>query len=313
MTAVALDSRPLALELHSLLHDLDPARWRMEAGPRAWERLRSIRELLSELRAATATGPLRDRLDEIASTIDNHRPATADVHEEWMRFSAAVWPAYEALAVHLRASHVEVPSLRPSNHARSLYHICMGLMCIALAEYLPSHGWLIGTAGSAAAAAWAMESVRRVDARANTFLMWAFDRVAHPSEAHRVNSGTWYATAVFLLAVGGDVASSVVGLAVIALGDPAAAWIGRRYGRIALARGRSLEGTLGGIAAATATVLAALTIFHPEISFSVRMLTAVSSSVTGMLAEVGIRRLDDNFTIPLVAAVTAALVLGVLT
>jgi dolichol kinase len=269
--------------------------------------------LLGELRSSTTTGPLRDRLDEVASTIDGHLPAAADVYDEWMRFRAAVWPAYEALAVHLRAAHVPVPSLRPSNHARSVYHVFMGLMCIALAEFLPSHAWLIGTAGSAAAAAWAMESVRRVDTRANTFLMWAFARVAHPSEAHRVNSGTWYATAVFLLAVGGDVVSSVVGLAVIALGDPAAAWIGRRYGRTALARGRSLEGTLGGIAVATVTVLVALTLLHPEISISARVLTAVSASVTGMLAEVGIRRLDDNFTIPLVAAATAALVLGALT
>jgi dolichol kinase len=60
-------------------------------------------------------------------------------------------------------------------------------------------------------------------------------------------------------------------------------------------------------------VLVALTLLHPEISISARVLTAVSASVTGMLAEVGIRRLDDNFTIPLVAAATAALVLGALT
>ncbi len=313
VTALALDSRPVVIELHGLLRDLDSSRWREELGQGAAERLEAIRVSLREqLQSAGEPGPVWERLAELAAAVEAHLPEAVNVREDWMRFRREVWPAYEALAASLRESSVDVPSLRPTNRARSLLHMGMGLLTIAAAELLPSHQALIIAAGAGAGAGWTMELGRRLDGRVNVALMRLFGPVAHPHEANRLNSATWYATAAFLLACWGDALAGAVGLCVLAFGDPAAAMVGRRWGRTAMGRGRTLEGTLGGILAGAVAVMVFLSSLHPELSAGAVAGVAVGSASAGLLAEVGVRRLDDNFTIPLAAAAAASLVLSVL-
>ena len=74
--------------------------------------------------------------------------------------------------------------------------------------------------------------------------MRAFRHVSRPHEVEQVNSSTWYATALALLTLTLEPTVMIIGVLVLAFADPAAAIIGRRFGRISLINGRTVEGSL---------------------------------------------------------------------
>lgn len=166
-------------------------------------------------------------------------------------------------------------------------------------------------AGAMAATAWTLESGRRVWPAMNSVLMRMFGLVAHDHERDRVNSGTWYATALFGLALA--TSPLVCSLAVLVLGvaDPAAAAIGRRFGRTRIAAGRSLEGSLAFVFAGTLAAFAMLRVFYGTLPVGEAWALAAGAAVAGALAEALLHRVDDNLSIPLAAAAGAALVAGV--
>jgi dolichol kinase len=90
-----------------------------------------------------------------------------------------------------------------------------------------------------------------------------------------------------------------VAIAVVTLGDGAAAIAGRIYGRtrIPCCHGKTLEGSVTGLACAFAGSL----IF-------VSPLTALAAGAAGMLVELLPLRISDNLTMPLIAGLTAVLI-----
>jgi dolichol kinase len=203
---------------------------------------------------------------------------------------------------------------RPANMTRSLFHVASGALSLTLMRLLPGRTWLIGVSLTIAVAAWSMEAARRRSPAANELLMRFFSPIAHPQERHRVNSSTWYVTALLILATFFPLRAAELGVVVLGLADPAAGFIGRRFGRTRLRTGRSLEGTLAFVVAGTLGALASLIAFH-ELPWASRITLALVGAVAGAVAELVSTRADDNFTIPLtvaVATVTAQLFLPVL-
>lgn len=196
---------------------------------------------------------------------------------------------------------VDLVTARPSNHARSLFHLASGAFALALVRLLPSRAWLVGTAAAFALAAWTMEITRRRSESVNDRLMRFFGPVAHPDERRRVNSSTWYVTALLTLALLAPRYAAEVGVLVLAVADPAAAFVGRRFGRTRFGNGRSLEGALSflGVGACAAfawlTLASAMPIAHAAA-------LAVAGAAVGALAELNATRVDDNFSIPVVVA-----------
>jgi len=148
---------------------------------------------------------------------------------------------------------------------------------------------------------WGSEIANRTSKRLRALLFSVFGPLAHPHEHHRVNSATWYATALLLLALTQSKFLCTVGVAVLGFGDPAAAVLGRRFGRVQLIHGRTLEGTLSFVAASTAAAFTALALGYPY-SPGQALLLALAGSAAGALAELVSLRVDDNFTVPLSAA-----------
>ena len=194
---------------------------------------------------------------------------------------------------------------RPTNYARNLFHVGCGAVAFTAINVLPGRSWLIAISASFAGWAWSMEILRRKSTTLNDRLMRAFGAIAHPHEWYRVNSATWYATALLLLAVGAPLAASAVAVLVLALGDPAAAIVGRRIGRIKLLANRSLEGTLAFVVVGTAAAFTALSVMVGSMHVGPRLLVALSAAVAGALAELFSGKLDDNFTIPVAVASAA--------
>jgi dolichol kinase len=223
--------------------------------------------------------------------------------------------AYDVQAVELGDLTFEAPAdgaqargavARPANYTRSLFHVASGATSLALMQLLPGRSWLIGVSLTIAVAAWTMEAARRRSPAINDFLMRLLGAIAHPHERYRVNSSTWYVTALVILATFFPLRDAEIGVVVLGLADPAAGFIGRRFGRTRLRAGRSLEGTLTFALVGALAALATLAVFHP-LPWSSRILLAVAGAVAGAVAELVSTRFDDNFTIPLTAALAASL------
>jgi len=138
--------------------------------------------------------------------------------------------------------------------------------------------------------------------------MKLFGPVAHPHEAHRVNSASWYTLALLGLAVAGQMEAAAVGVVVLGLGDPMAALVGRRFGKHALVHGRSLEGTLAFIVAGGLAAAGALHLAWPTMSLGLIAAMAGAGAGAGALVELYSVKVDDNLTIPWAAAGASALV-----
>jgi dolichol kinase len=306
-TAELFEDRDLTLRLHGLLSEIDPSRWHDEMA-------RSLRSSLEDLARRMSN---RRRLAPLCEVLVTEVPALPlgerDLERRWLAFKHRVQPAYARVAEALRAEAIHVPSLRPTNYARSFFHLGSGVLALLAIELYPWHWLLVACAVAFALFAWSFEVARRLSPAVNAWVMRLFKPVAHAHEAKRVNSATWYATALLLLSVTNSAIACAAAVVVLAVGDPVAGLVGRRFGRIKLLHGRSLEGTLAFVVSAAAAVFVVLRFFHGStLSVGQAALVALGASVAGAVAELVSLRVDDNFSIPLSAAAGAGVVLALM-
>ena len=300
-------------QVREILREADPRVWQAE---RADELRRRVRELVAKLRAEVTDGAtgsagpgFLDRLRKLGAAMERALPDES-TRARWAAFVGAVSPEYEALVAALPKSE-PVPHRRPTNYARSAFHFAsasVGVICVA---YL-GRSWLIGIALAFAFYAWTMEAGRRISPRLNERLMRFYAPVAHTHEYYKVNSATWYATALVILSFLSVRPATMAALAVLGVADPVAALVGRRWGKHKIRTGRSLEGTLafmGSAAVAAGIALAWAGVRSPGEFVALTVISAVA----GALAELVTESLDDNLTIPVTvgAVATAAIALGV--
>ncbi len=194
---------------------------------------------------------------------------------------------------------------RPANIARTLFHVGSGVVALSLVRLLPTRGWLVVAAAAFATFAWTCEILRRRSAAVNARLMRFFGPVAHAHEWHQVNSATWYATALLLMALVVPLDAAEVGIVVLAAADPMAGFVGRRFGRRRLASGRSFEGAA---AFAITGALAALAWTSAAGTFGdARLAIAIVAGIVGAAVELFVSRVDDNLAIPLGTSLAVAL------
>lgn len=294
-------SSPFLLELHDALSMLD-RRARARRLDELPQRIDTVRTGLASLPADGESGlaaRLGALIDALSETPDESRRAA------WLAYRLRVQPHYEAIVHDLRAEQVDLPSLRPTNYARNAYHVSSSVTGIVALELAPDPRIPMGIALAFAASAWTLEIARRRSAAVNAACMRLFGKTAHPHEAHRINSATWYATALTVLALANQVPAAVIALIVLGLGDPAAAIVGKRFGRVKLMHGRTLEGTLAFALVSAAAAFGFVALLHPALGLGRIALASLGAAVAGALAELTSKRLDDNLTIPLAAFAAA--------
>lgn len=312
-------SRELALELFALLRELDPAGWRDSLSVAARERLQWVADRVDELlRSAPPSevfAGLYERLQELARSLAEYTPqlglSPGQRKEAWMRLRGQLALRYDALARTLRELEVHVPSLRPTNYKRNVFHVSSAIFCLLLVEVFLSQPQLVIASSAVMIWAWGCEICRRRWPAVNRALMRMMGPVAHPHEHWRVNSATWYSTAIVLLALTGEPIAQVSGVVILGAADPLAAIVGRRFGRHKLVHGRSLEGTLTFVAAGWLVCASILCWLH-ALPFATAALIALGGAIPGAIAELLSRRVDDNFSIPVSAAAGAWMTLRLL-
>jgi dolichol kinase len=313
VSAFAEASRDVAVELYELFAELDRGRLKRESLSAMRTRLHAVRGKVSTLKssgpALGAPAELGSELSRLDALLDAHTPER-DARGEWLTLRQRVQPTYERIASALSREDIHVPSLRPTNYARNVLHVSSAAFALSALELAPSWTVAIAIAAGFAAVGISLEIGRRLSARVNDFCMWLFGRTAHPHEAHRVNSATWYAIAVLLMALCQQVVPSAIALVVLGIGDPCAAIVGRRWGRIRLVNGRSLEGTLAFVLTGGLAALGFVALAHPALGLGSAALVTLVGAAAGALAELFSRRIDDNFSVPLTAFAASYVVLA---
>ena len=136
MAAVDLmEDRDLAIQLHKVLSEIDPARWRDEMAAVLKPKLAELQRRF-EQRAHHA---------ELSDTLKAEVPGL-DTKHQWLAFKQRLQPAYLELAKRLKAQSIHVPSLRPTNYARNVFHIGTAIGVVALIEVLNNPALALGIA-----------------------------------------------------------------------------------------------------------------------------------------------------------------------
>ena len=184
---------------------------------------------------------------------------------------------------------------------RRLFHAATGLLIVVALEVvgLPKTPaiWILAAAFAVLGMA---DLLRARSEAANRLFFRLFKHLASPRDAQGLASSTWYAAGVVVVLVVFPYHAAISAILVLALADPVASYMGRRWGRVPFLGG-SLEGTM--IFAVVA--LAVLLPRHPPL---IAVVTALCAAVVERVSW----PFDDNFTVPIATAAMLAVLGAVL-
>ena len=174
---------------------------------------------------------------------------------------------------------------------RKLFHAVNGVTIAAALSYAAVSDRVAILALSAVAAVLlAADLARLADSRANQLFFRMFNRLASPRELGGVASSTWYAIGILSVVALFDRSTAVSAVLVLALADPLAGYVGRRWGK---------RGFLGGTAlGSTVFFLVGFLLVGARHGWWVAAPVAIAAT----LAERKSWPLDDNLVIPLACA-----------
>ena len=174
---------------------------------------------------------------------------------------------------------------------RRVMHAGNGIVVALALTFLPiSRPMAVALLGSALVAQGALDLVRLRIPAVNALFFTLFRHLASPREATGPASSTWYTLGLLAAVALFPRDAAVSGILVLALADPAASYVGRRWGRHPFL-GASVEGT----SVFAAVAFAILAVRHDPV-------TALVGAVAIALVERLSWPLDDNVTVPVATA-----------
>lgn len=319
-------TRSFALGVYALLKDLDPMRWQSMRKQALKQRIVSLESEVQHLYIAL------NELSHEREALQNHYPVTAleqrlqlvecllkelsliDLNDHLsylnlLGLRKRLQRAYQGLSIIMEAYQSPIPNIRPSNMKRSLVHFASAMGILVMIESVPHFSWMIAIALAYFCFCWSCEFLKRYHPRMKEHIMRVFAPIAHPHEYDKVNSATWYGTALLGLSLMNPTLG-VVGVTILGVADPVAAAVGRKYGKIQLPGNRTLEGSLAFWISGSLAAFLMLSWLHP-LSTSLNTLVVASvAAAFGAIGELLGAYPDDNLTVPLASAAGAFLCLA---
>jgi dolichol kinase len=259
----------------------------------------------------TASNGVYARFDELHNILFGEE-FLADAAVEWESLRVKLTPLYEAMAAELKTEGESVRHVHPTNFWRNGVHVFSGVALTLSFEHLLSWYTMLLVALSWVIWAWTLEITRRRSDWWNDILMSVFGKFSRPHERYRVNSATWYGTALLGVAITAPNFCGILGVLTLAVGDPAASIVGRKFGRTKLMGAKSLEGALAFTSFGFLAGFFYLTTYYPELPVITCAVLACSAGVIGSATELLSTKIEDNVTIPLAVAWGALLICWVL-
>jgi dolichol kinase len=175
---------------------------------------------------------------------------------------------------------------------RRLFHMTSGVVVALLLHHrLVPRSWALAILLVVLVLMVLIDLMRLRSSVVNRWFFQLFHRLASPREAEGVASSTWYAAGLLLTLALFPLEIAVPAILVLAVADPLASYLGRRWGKRPLGSG-SIEGTLVFL---TVSFLI-LTLFQETpVAAGVALFTSAIEQIPW--------RLDDNLTVPLAVGV----------
>lgn len=179
-----------------------------------------------------------------------------------------------------------------ANYHRKLWHFSGGAVVVAaLVIFAPSKLWAIVILSAGLALMIAIDLVRYFSRRGKRLFWQHLGFLTSEKEKKGPTTSLFYAASLLACVLIFPVYAAIGGVISLAAGDPIAAIVGRRYGKIRIG-GKSIEGGLAN------AVLSFCLIFIFVRSIHVAAAGALAGAIVEMF---DIRYLDDNITVPLAA------------
>ncbi len=312
--------------LSRLILDLDPARttwagFADQARDPIEELATQMHRLRSEIAArrhsetpSPATQKLDAALEQAAITLAELGHALEDKVDaaQWRNFYARLGASYEEMRRLVDALPQPVPAgatpkISRMNFTRAGFHVGSGIFSALLYHYFLTRPQGIVVISVLVGSFLSMEVARRRWPKFNDFLMASplIKSIARPHEYVRINSSTYFGIGLLLATITCPKVAVELGCVVLAIGDPVASTLGRRYGSFKLYRDKSWVGFIAFFVAGAAACFAYLALLHPDMANPARI--GLVAAAAGAVAELLTTRLDDNLTIPLATALAASL------
>ena len=200
---------------------------------------------------------------------------------------------YEDLHRHLNSS---LPHIRQTNLYRNIFHAtngCLLFLLTYLLNYWDLSHWIPFAMFSICFAMITIDVLKTYPP-----IMKLLQLFIHQHEKNKLSSASWYIMSICIVCVCLP-KTLYFSIIVLAFSDPLAAIIGRRYGKIQIIRGRTVEGSITFFITATISLhVAAFLTNTYEWNPTTTLITAAIFATLGEL----ITFIDDNFTIPIMTA-----------
>ncbi|MEX1367001.1 MAG: hypothetical protein AB1Z98_27990 [Nannocystaceae bacterium] len=136
-----------------------------------------------------------------------------------------------------------------------------------------------------------------------------FRLLSRPSESGKIASSTWYTLGLIIGVLTLPDHAFLLGVLVLALADPAAALVGRRFGRRRLYRDKSVVGSAAFFTVAFVIAAVIIAMRFPGLSATAWLGSAAVIAATGTVAELLGGHVQDNVSIPVATGAVTALLL----
>lgn len=321
---LVLETKSFAIRLFNLLRELDPMRWQNTRKQTLKERIFKLEaevnglytrmqdfsaELESSGQASAANlRKLGSTLRQVGDLLTELKAIDTDSHLSYLalyQLRKRLQKSYQRLYIMMERLAEPIPQLRLSNLARSLFHCMSATAVLLMIEFVPAFSWMFWIALAYFVFCWGTEGLKLMSPEMKAKVMKMFAPIAHPHEYDKINSATWYGVALLMLSLMPTPVLGIIAVAVLGFADPAAAMVGRKWGKIRLPGNRTLEGSLGFFVTGTLAASAALAVFHPIGDLTTTLLVAGTASACGALGELAGSFPDDNLTIPMASAAGA--------
>lgn len=171
---------------------------------------------------------------------------------------------------------------------RRLFHAAIGVLIVLSLRFLvPSDTVALILLGSTLVLLLLLEWVRLTKPRMNLLFFKFLLPLVSPREEHKIISSVWYALGVLIAVAVFPREIALLSILVTALADPAAGYVGRRWGRTRLGKGTVMGTVTFGVTG--------LLVLVPFVGIGSAAVAATVASVIEILPW----KLDDNLTVPL--------------
>ncbi len=283
------------------------------------QRCQNLSERFDSLRKTLATQgqSLADSFLEIRTTLQNLSKDLPNLGQRrsLKEIQAVLVRRYEDFVEQVKDSRLWNSRIRPRfrsirlpKAARSVFHMSSGVAGVVLYQVFLSRSTAVSILGVLLGIFFILEVSRRFSTRFNDFMVYKlFGAISRPQERYKTNSASYYLLALTIITLLTPKTAVCAAALVLAFGDPVAAWAGGRWGKMRLSNDKSLMGAFAFFSAAFTVVMIYLTVSPVALTFSHKLMAAVTMAAVGAGVELFSHDLDDNFTIPVACALAGLL------